>query len=102
MKQPDWIATRNALPSDGESVEFRVAERLCPLRGTFHFGRFCSKWIGYVPPVVSEWRELSAALADGCLALDDRSVSPSLSAAHWGGTGDGRLAGMHDWAAGAS
>lgn len=58
MKHPDWIATTNALPGDGESIEFRVAERSCPLRGSYRYGRFCSRWIGYVPAVVSEWRDL--------------------------------------------
>lgn len=63
MNPTQWIATTDALPGDGQHVEFLIGQRACPLRGTFHFGRFCSKWIGYVPAVVSGWRESSAQVA---------------------------------------
>ena len=52
----DWITTACALPADGDTVEFVLDERECPMRGIYALGRFESRWTRYAPTDVRQWR----------------------------------------------
>jgi len=52
----DWITTACALPTDGDTVEFMLDERECPMRGIYALGRFASRWTEYAPTDVRQWR----------------------------------------------
>lgn len=57
----DWTKTSTALPAEGTLVEFLLDERNCPMRGTYATGRFESRWNGYPPPSVNQWRVIASA-----------------------------------------
>lgn len=54
--ESSWIETATALPASGQSVEFMLAERDCPIVGTFGADGFRSRWTRYSLDVVSRWR----------------------------------------------
>jgi hypothetical protein len=51
-----WIETALALPASGQSVEFMLAERDCPIVGTFDADGFRSRWTRYSLELVWRWR----------------------------------------------
>ena len=51
-----WIETAAALPASGQPVEFMLAERDCPIVGTFGADGFRSRWTRYSLEIVSRWR----------------------------------------------
>jgi len=64
-----WIETAEALPKEGDFVQFVVDERNVVLRGTYEQCAFKSRWSHYSPAEVSEWRKLGEAPASWALAL---------------------------------
>lgn len=57
----EWTKTSTALPAEGTLVEFLLDERNCPMRGTYATGRFESRWNGYPPPSVNQWRVIASS-----------------------------------------
>ena len=66
--QDGWINGSTLLPSSDAPIEFLIRDRLQPLRGTFAFGVFQSRWGDYAPVRVASWRQLDG---DGLLAFVD-------------------------------
>jgi len=62
-----WTPVREALPEEGEPVQFSFNERTLVLRGVFRCGAFASRWSRYLPVEISSWRRLdpAEARADG-------------------------------------
>lgn len=58
-----WIPVRDALPDEGEPVQFSFNERTLVLRGVFRYGAFASRWSRYLPVEISSWRRLEPAEA---------------------------------------
>lgn len=56
--QNGWINGSTLLPSSDAPIEFLIHDRLQPLRGTFAFGVFHSRWGDYAPVRVASWRQL--------------------------------------------
>ena len=53
-----WIPVRDALPDEGQPVQFSFSERTLVLRGVFRYGAFASRWSRYLPVEISSWRAL--------------------------------------------
>src|SRR5690348_17536211 len=53
-----WIPVRDALPDEGQPVQFSFNERTLVLRGVFRYGAFASRWSRYLPVEISSWRAL--------------------------------------------
>jgi hypothetical protein len=51
-----WISTAAALPVQGQSVEFMLAARECPIIGVYSGDGFRSRWTHYASELVSRWR----------------------------------------------
>jgi hypothetical protein len=51
-----WISTASALPARGQSVEFMLAARECPIVGVYSDDGFRSRWTRYAPELVCRWR----------------------------------------------
>ena len=55
-----WISTAAALPADGQSVEFILGARECPIVGVYTQDAFRSRWTRYAADVVCKWRGATA------------------------------------------
>jgi len=64
-----WITTADALPKQGDFVQFVVEQSNVVLRGTYEQCTFKSRWSHYSPTEVSEWRKLGESPASWALAL---------------------------------
>jgi len=62
-----WIPVRDALPDEGQPVQFSFNERTLVLRGVFRYGAFASRWSRYLPAEIGSWRRLEPgeSLAEG-------------------------------------
>lgn len=56
----EWIATAQALPRNGDTVEFVVERRATAIQGRFENSAFLSRWSCYSPADISEWRIIAA------------------------------------------
>jgi hypothetical protein len=56
----EWIATAQALPRHGDTVEFVVERRATAIQGRFENSAFLSRWSCYSPADISEWRMIAA------------------------------------------
>lgn len=63
----EWMPTSNALPCDGEHVQFVLEHRDLALTGVYNHCVFASRWSEYEPAVVREWRQVPAT--DGADSL---------------------------------
>lgn len=59
----EWIATSIALPVDGQKVQFLLDRRDRALEGCYRHCHFSSRWFGYSPAVVRQWRKVSSVPA---------------------------------------
>ena len=50
-----WIATRDALPDNGQDVQFLLDQHEVSLEGTYQDGAFCSRWAKHDAIRVSSW-----------------------------------------------
>jgi hypothetical protein len=56
QQQSTWISTESALPVRGQSVEFMLAARECPIVGVYCGDGFRSRWTHYASELVCRWR----------------------------------------------
>ena len=56
----EWMPTSNALPCDGEHVQFVLEHRDLALTGVYNRCVFASRWSEYEPAAVREWRQVPA------------------------------------------
>jgi hypothetical protein len=56
----EWMRTSQALPSDGDHVEFVLEHRDLAMNGVYNRCMFTSRWSQYEPGAVREWRQLPA------------------------------------------
>ena len=48
----NWISTASAMPADGQSVEFMLGARDCPIFGVYSQDAFRSRWTRYAVDLV--------------------------------------------------
>lgn len=58
MASIGWTPTSEALPAEGNVVEFLLERRDLALTGTYHCCHFVSRWSRYSAGAVREWREV--------------------------------------------
>ncbi len=56
LHETNWISTDTALPADGQSVEFMLGARECPIVGVYSQDGFRSRWTRYASDMVCKWR----------------------------------------------
>jgi hypothetical protein len=59
----NWITTADALPNDGDAVQFLVDERDITLHGRYESCAFKSRWWCHSPVDIRFWRKLDDAQA---------------------------------------
>jgi len=59
----DWIPSAQALPQDGQSVEFVLEYRDIAMRGIFSGSVFRTRWSRYEPAAICEWRYVESMFA---------------------------------------
>ncbi len=59
----DWIASTQALPRDGQHVEFVLEYRDIAMRGIFRERAFRTRWSRYEPASICEWRCVNPTFA---------------------------------------
>ncbi|NCT68419.1 MAG: hypothetical protein GXC76_12390 [Rhodanobacteraceae bacterium] len=63
MATSGWTPTSEALPAEGNEVEFVLDCRDLAMTGTYHCCHFVSRWSQYSAGTVREWRKVPAAEA---------------------------------------
>jgi len=71
-----WNLTAQALPQDGDLVQFVVERHNMVLHGVYEESAFKSRWSNHPPADVSEWRKTGESPASWALVLKIRARRP--------------------------
>jgi hypothetical protein len=59
----DWISSADALPQEGQVVEFVLEYRDIAMTGVYQEQVFRTRWSRYEPASICEWRRVEAVSA---------------------------------------
>ena len=59
----DWISSADALPQEGQVVEFVLEYRDIAMRGVYRECVFRTRWSRYEPTAICEWRRVDSICA---------------------------------------